>query len=240
MRDTLIIARKELKTYLNSVSTYIVFVIFLLLSGWFFSSVMFKAGKAELRQLFSILQIVFLFFIPALTMGMIAREKSSRTIELLATLPIRIKSIIWGKFLAAVWLLIIILLFTLVHLLTIMIIGENIDYGSILCGYIGLIMIGAAYSSIGIFASTLQGNQILAFIIAFVISLFFFVIQYVLVLIPSAVADFFQFLSFDYHLQNFLKGVIDTRDVIYFASITLGFMLLAEFVLKLNNRLQER
>jgi ABC-2 type transport system permease protein len=240
MRDALIIARKELKTYLNSVSTYIVFVVFLLISGWFFSSLMFKAGKAELRQLFTILHMVYIFFVPALTMGMIAREKSSKTIELLATLPLRLKSIVWGKWLAAVGLLVMILIFTLVHLLTIMIIGQNLDYGSILCGYLGLALVGAAYCAIGIFASTLQGNQILAFIIAFVISLFFFVIQYITVLIPASLSGVFQFLSFDYHLENFLKGVIDTRDLIYLGSITIGFMLLAEFMLKLNNRMQER
>lgn len=240
MRDILIIARKEIKTYLNSASTYIVFIIFLLLSGWFFSTVMFKAGKAELRQLFGILHMVYLFFIPALTMGMIAREKSAKTIELLATLPIRLRSIVWGKFLAAFGLLFFILLFTLVHLFTVMLIGENIDYGSLIGGYLGMLLIGAAYCSIGVFASTLQGNQILAFIIGFAISLFFFAMQYVIVLIPTAVADIFQYLSFDYHLQNFLKGVIDSRDVIYLGSLIVGFMLMAEFILKLNNRMQER
>jgi len=240
MRDLMIIAKKELKSYLSSVSTYIVFVIFLLISGWFFSTLMFKTGKAELRQLFSILHMVYLFFIPALTMGMISKEKSSKTIELLATLPIRLRSIVWGKFMAAVSLLVLILLFTLVHLLTIMIFGENLDYGSILCGYLGLAILGAAYCAIGIFASTLQGNQILAFIIAFVISLFFFVLQYIIVLLPVGVVDILQYLSFDYHLQNFLKGVIDSRDLIYFGSIIAGFMLLAEFILKLNNRMQER
>jgi ABC-2 type transport system permease protein len=240
MRDILIIARKELKTYLNSVSTYIVFVVFLLISGWFFSSVMFKAGKAELRQLFSILHMVFLFFIPALTMGMIAREKATKTIELLATLPIRLRAIVWGKWLAAVALLAMILLFTLVHLLTIMIIGENLDYGSLFCGYLGMLLIGAAYCAIGIFASALQGNQILAFIIAFVISLFFFGIQFVTVLIPAALADILQYFGFEYHMQNFLRGVIDTRDLIFLGSVIFGFMLMGEFILKLNNRMQER
>lgn len=240
MRDILIIAKKEIRSYLNSVSTYIVFVIFLLLSGWFFSTLMFKAGKAELRQLFSIMHMVYLFFVPALTMGMISREKSTKTMELLATLPIKLKAIIWGKFLAAVSLLFVILLFTLVHFATISVIGENLDYGAILCGYLGLLMIGAAYCAIGIFASTLQANQILSFIIGFVISLFFFALQYVIVLIPTTVADIFQFLSFDYHLQNFLKGVIDSRDVIYFGSVIVGFLILAEFILKLNNRMQER
>ncbi len=240
MRDIFIIAKKEMRTYLNSVSTYIVFVVFLLISGWFFSTLMFKAGKAELRQLFTILHMVYLFFIPALTMGMVAKEKASKTIELLATLPIKLRAIVWGKFAAAVGLLVMILLFTLVHLLTVMVIGENIDFGSILCGYLGLTLIGAAYCAIGIFASTLQGNQILAFIIGFVISLFFFVLQYIIVLIPTSLAGFFQILSFDYHLQNFLRGVIDTRDVIYLGSIIVGFMLLAEFILKLNNRMQER
>ncbi|MFO7660318.1 MAG: ABC transporter permease [Candidatus Cloacimonadaceae bacterium] len=240
MRDIMIIARKELKSYLSSVSTYIVFVVFLLLSGWFFSTLMFKAGKAELRQLFTILHMVYLFFIPALTMGMISKEKSSQTIELLATLPIRLKAIVWGKFMAAVGLLVLILLFTLVHLLTIIIFGENLDYGSILGGYLGMAIAGAAYCAIGIFASTLHSNQILAFIIAFVISLFFYGLQYVLVLLPVGAVDIFQYLTFDYHLQNFLKGVIDTRDVIFFGSIIAAFMLLAEFMLKLNNRMQEK
>ncbi len=240
MRNILIIARKEMKSYLNSVSTYIVFVIFLLISGWFFSTLMFKAGKAELRQLFTILHVVYLFFIPALTMGMIAKEKANKTIELLATLPIKLKAIVWGKFIASVGLVAMILLFTLVHLLTIAIIGENVDYGAILCGYLGLLIVGAAYCAIGIFASTLQSNQIMAFIIGFAISLFFFVLQYIIVLIPNSIADVFQYLGFDYHLQNFLKGVIDTRDLIYLGSIIAGFMLLAEFILKLNNRMQER
>ncbi len=240
MRDILIIARKEMKSYLNSVSTYIVFVVFLLISGWFFSSLMFKAGKAELRQLFSILHVAFIFFVPALTMGMIAREKASKTIELLSTLPIRLKAIVWGKWLAAVGLLFTILLFTLVHLLTVMVFGQNLDYGALLCGYLGLLIAGAAYSAIGVFASTLQENQILAFIIAFVISFFFFVLQYIIVLIPSALSGFFQFLSFDFHLQNFLRGVIDTRDLIYFGTLIVGFLLLAEFILKLHNRRQER
>jgi len=240
MNDILIIARKELKSYLNNASTYIVFVVFLLISGWFFSSLMFKTGKAELRQLFTIMHMVFLFLIPALTMGMIAREKSARTFELLATLPIRLKAIVWGKFLAAITLLLIILLLTFVHLLTIMLLGENLDYGAILCGYLGLLIVGAAYTAIGIFASSLQSNQILAFVIGFVINLFFYVLQYIIVLIPQQVSGLYQYLSFDYHLQNFLKGVVDTRDLIYLGSVTVGFMWLAEFILKLNNRLQER
>jgi ABC-2 type transport system permease protein len=240
MRDALIIAKKEFRSYLNSVATYIVFVIFLLISGWFFSTLMFKSGKAELRQLFAILHMVYLFFIPALTMGMVAKEKANRTIELLATLPIKLKSIVWGKWLAAVGLLFVILLFTLVHLLTIVIVGQNVDMGAILTGYLGLLLLGAAYSAIGVFASTLQSNQILAFVIGFAISLFFFVLQYIIVLIPAGISDLFQFLSFDYHLQNFLKGVIDTRDLVYLGSVIFGFMLLAEFILKLNNRMQER
>ncbi|HOD18555.1 MAG TPA: ABC transporter permease subunit [Candidatus Cloacimonadota bacterium] len=240
MHNAFIIARKELKSYLNSVSTYIVFVLFLMLSGWFFSNLMFKSGKAELRQLFDVLHLVYIFFIPALTMGMIAKEKADQTFELLATMPIKLKSIVWGKWLAALELLVIILMFTLVHLLTIMIIGENLDYGSILCGYLGLIFVGAVYCAIGIFASALQSNQILAFIIGFVICLFFYAIQFLMPLFPNALANVFQYLSMDYHLENFLKGIIDTRDIIYMGSLVIGFMLLAEFSLRMNNRLQER
>ena len=163
------IAKKEYQLAMRSVATYIVFTLFLVVSGVLFSSVVFKVGLAELRSLFEILQVVFVFYVPAITMGCIARERQSGTLELLSTMPIRLSDIIWGKILACLLQLLAMLASTLVFLVIIMIFGEGIDYGAIICGYLGLILAGTAYIAIGVFASSLPSNQILAFVLALII-----------------------------------------------------------------------
>ncbi|MDP8232006.1 MAG: ABC transporter permease subunit [Candidatus Zophobacter franzmannii] len=215
---------KELNSYLVSPATYIVFVIFLLITGWFFNSTVFVIGQAELRSLFTTLPMLFLFFIPAITMGMIAKEKNTGTIEILATLPIQDSQIILGKFFAAVKLISITLLFTFVHFLTIVKFGSNIDYGAILWGYVGLVLVASSYCAIGIFGSSLNSNQIVAFIISFVLVFFFFIIDMILVVFPGPFAEFFQYLSFNYHFSNLQRGVLDTRDIVYFFSMIVIFL----------------
>ena len=158
------IAKKEYQLAMRSIATYIVLILFLVVTGLFFSTTLFKIGLAELRPLFEIIHVILLFYIPAITMGSIARERQNGTLELLSTLPISLASIVWGKILAALMQLKTLILFTLVFLGIIMIFGEGIDYGSILCGYLGLILAGTAYISIGVFASSLPSNQILAFV----------------------------------------------------------------------------
>lgn len=227
MSYTSIIAEKELKGYFNSPAAYIVLVIFLLLSGWFFASPLFLNNTADLRSLFGIVPIIYLFFVPAVTMNLISKEKSSGTLEILSTLPIRESQIILGKFWASLGLICIGLVFTLIHLITIMILGTNIDYGPIFCGYIGLLLMGAFYSAIGIFASTITSNQIVAFIISFFIVFFLFVIQYSLFFIPSFLTELFQYLGTGYHFQNISRGVIDSRNLIYFLSATALFLKLS-------------
>ena len=224
MNYTKIIAQKELKSYFSTPAAYIVLVVFLLLSGWFFTSPLFVNNIAELSSLFGIVPIIYIFFIPAVTMGLIAKERDGGTIELLTTFPIKDSQIVMGKFWASVLLIIVGLAFTLIHLITIMILGTNIDYGAIFCGYFGLILLGAVYSSIGIFASSLTNNQIVAFIISLFIVAFLFLIQYSLFFIPDWIVGFFQFLSIGYHLENLTRGVIDTRNIIYFISLILLFL----------------
>jgi ABC-2 type transport system permease protein len=240
MNTTLRIARKEFSTALHSVTTYIIFAIFLIVTGVFFSSTVFKIGKADLRSMFNIMHLLFLFYIPALTMGSISKEKTAGTLELLSTMPLRLANVIWGKFLAVMGMVIMAVVFSLVFFAIIVIFGRGIDYGALLCGYLGLITIGAAYTAIGVFASGLQSNQTLSFILALAISAIFYIIQFIYSLVPPGLLRVLQFISFDYHYQNFLKGIIDTRDVLYFASIVLIFMLLAEFNLKSKNMMQER
>ncbi|MCK4312673.1 MAG: ABC transporter permease subunit [Candidatus Cloacimonetes bacterium] len=226
-----LIAKKEIKGYFNSPAAYIVLVIFLLLCGWFFTNPLFINNQAELRSLFGIIPIIYLFFVPAITMGLIAREKSSGTIELLTTLPVKDSEIIMGKFWASLALIGIGLLFTLIHFLTIVFLGKNIDYGAIFCGYLGLILLGGVYSSIGIFTSSITNNQIVSFIISFFIVFFFFILQYSLMFIPSFLVGIFQYLSIGYHFSNIARGVIDTRNIIYFLSLIVLFLKLSKIAL---------
>ncbi len=231
MSYTSIITKKELKSYFDSPAAYIILVIFLVISGWFFASPLFLNKVAEMRSLFNVVPIVYIFFVPAITMGLIAKEKVTGTIETLATLPIREKDIIMGKFWASIGLIGIALLLTLPNLLTIIILGKNIDYGAIFCGYFGLLLLGAVYSAIGIFTSTLTNNQIVAFIISFFIIAFLYIIQYSLIFIPAPLVAFFQYISIGYHLSNISRGVIDTRNIIYFLSLIVLFLYLAEYIL---------
>ena len=166
MSNVLTIFRKELKSYFNSPIAYIVITVFLLISGWFFSTNFFLMGQATVRTALSIIPLIFIVFIPAITMRSIAEEKGSGTIELLVTMPTRDMEIVLGKFFAALTLLTIAVLFTLAYVITAASLG-NLDGGPTFGGYLGLLMLGAAYLSIGIFASSTTENQIVAFIISF-------------------------------------------------------------------------
>ncbi|MBM4403935.1 MAG: ABC transporter permease subunit [Candidatus Cloacimonetes bacterium] len=240
MNSVLTIARREFSAALRSISTYIIFTIFLVICGILFAMTVFKIGKAELRFLFELIHYAYLFYIPAITMGSLAKERSGGTLELLMTLPLKTGQIIAGKFTAAVLMLLTVILCTLVFYGIVWWFGYGIDYGAILSGYLGIVMAGAAYIAIGIFASSIQSDQVLAFILAFVISAFFCLITILLPLLPVPLASVFQYISFGYHLESFYKGVLDSRDIIWFLSISIGFLLMAEFNLKMKNRAQER
>lgn len=235
MNLAITITKKEIKSYFNSPAAYIVLVIFLLLSGWFFASPLFINNQANLRTLFGIIPLFYLFFVPAITMGLLSREKNTGTMELLATLPIKDRDIIMGKFLASVSLIGVGLLFTLVHFITIILLGTNIDFGAIFCGYIGLLFLGAVYSAIGIFASSITSNQIVSLIISFFIIFFFFIIKFFLFFVPDFMVGIFQFLSINYHFSNIARGVIDTRNIIYFVSLIMLFLKLAQTSLENRN-----
>jgi ABC-2 type transport system permease protein len=167
-------------------------------------------------------------------MSLVAKEKNDGTLEFLTTMPISDGEIITGKFLAALSLLGTAILFTLVHFFTVLIVGNNLDFGALISGYIGLIILGAAYTSIGIFASTVTDNQITAFIVGFLIIFIFFILDKILIFIPSFMSSFIQYLSVDYHLSNISKGVIDSRNIIYFGSLISFFLLVSIRVLEMR------
>ena len=168
--------------------------------------------------------MVYLFFIPAITMSLIAKEKNAGTMEVLCTLPIKDYELIIGKFLSSISLIIVGLLFTSIHLITLMKFGTNIDYGAIFTGYLGLFFVGALYASIGTFASSLFDNQVISFIVAVFIVMIFFLFDKLLIFVPSFIAGFIQYLSVGFHASSISRGVIDSRNIIYFISV-IGFFL---------------
>lgn len=224
MNNVLTIFRKELKSYFNSAVAYIVIVVFLAIVGWFFTNNLFLINFASLRMMFEIIPLVFLFFAPAITMRLLSEEKKSGTIELLVTKPVKDLEIVSGKFLAAWALMGIAILPTLCYYVTVATIG-SIDFGPVVGGYIGLLLMGAVYIGIGVFASSLTENQVVAFIISFLIVFVLFMLDKVLLYVPEGLTSIVQFIGIDYHFSNIARGVLDSRDIIYYAS-AIGFSIL--------------
>jgi ABC-2 type transport system permease protein len=219
MRQIKNIFRKEFRTYFVSPIAYIVISIFLLVTGWFFFMTFFLYNQADLRNFFTLLPIIFSFVVPAVTMRLFSEELNIGSYEILLTLPVTFRDVILGKFLASVAFLAAMLSPTLAYPITISFLGE-LDWGPVAGGYIGAIMLGAAFSSIGLFASSLTRNQIVAFIIGMAICFALTLVDKMLFFLPQSLLGFFEYLGADFHFQNIAKGIIDSRDILYFLSIS--------------------
>jgi ABC-2 type transport system permease protein len=222
-RNTGPIFRKELRSYFNSAVAYVVIVVFLGIVGWFHTNNLFLMNVASLRLLFEVIPPVFLFVIPAITMRLLSEEKKSGTIELLVTKPLHDAEIVLGKFLAAWALVGIAIATTLIYYITIAFLGK-IDHGPVIGGYLGLLLMAGVYVAIGLFASSLTENQVVAFILGFVMVFAFYMMDKILPYVPEWLTTTVEYLGIDFHFGNIARGVIDTRDIIYFLSV-LGFML---------------
>jgi len=231
MKKVIPIFKREMFAYFFSPVAYIVITVFLLITGWIYTSEMFIANDSSLRSMFSFIPFIFLFFVPAITMRLLSEERKSGTIELLFTMPISDVEIVLGKYFAGLGLLIAALLFTLPYAITIVILGEP-DIGMMVTGYIGLVLMGASYVAIGTFASTVSGNQVVSFIIAFLFIFVLWLIDKFLMLIPPVFVSFFQYLSIDYHFSNISRGVIDSRDIVYYLSLIVFMLSLAKLSLE--------
>jgi ABC-2 type transport system permease protein len=218
MSATLAITKRELRTYFNSPVAYIVITVFMLLAGYLFWNTVFIERQAEMRGYFGLMPMLFTFIIPAITMRLLAEEKGSGTLELLITMPIRDWEVVVGKFLAAVGLLAALLLLTLVYAFTLAAIGP-VDKGPAYGGFFGLLLMGSAYAAIGVMASSLTRNQIVAFILAFAISFGLYLFGRVVQIVPPSVQPVVAFLSIDNHFEAISRGVIDSRDVFYYLSV---------------------
>lgn len=192
-------------------------------------------GQASLQSFFGIAYWTLFFFIPALTMRLLAEEKRSGTLELLLTKAVSDRQVVVGKFLAALFLILIALAFTLPYVITLSNIG-NLDNGGVFCGYLGLVLMSAAYISIGLFASSITRNQIVAFLGALFIGLFFHIIFDVLSNnITGMLGQILNFLSLSVHFEGISRGVIDTKDLIFFFSIIFLGLFFSELSLSRRN-----
>lgn len=238
MRAAWIITKRELQSYFDSLIAYILLILFLGFSGfftWLFGSDVFIVGQATLQSFFGIAYWTLFFFTPALTMRLLAEEKKTGTIELLLTKAVSDRQVVVGKFLAAFLLVMIALLFTFPYVITLSNIG-NIDAGEMLCGYAGLALMSGAYISIGLYASSTTNNQIVAFLMALSIGLFFHIIFEVLAgNFTGVAAQVFSTLSLNNHFESMSRGVVDTRDVIYFGSIIFLGLFFSELSLTKRN-----
>ncbi len=223
------IFRKEFRTYFVTPIAYIVISIFLILTGWFFFSTFFLYGQAEMRNFFTLLPMIFSFIVPAVTMRLFSEEFNTGSYELIMTMPVRTVDIVMGKFLAATAFVIIMLAPTLVYGIFIAFLGD-LDWGPVIGGYAGAVLLGAAFSSIGLLASSLTKNQIIAFITGMSICFVLTLIDKMLFFLHSGALDVFQYLGADYHFQNIAKGIIDSRDLLYFASLCFVMLYLTSLI----------
>lgn len=218
MRQIVHILNKELKDYFISPIAYIVISIFLLITGWFFFTTFFLYNQADLRNYFSLLPIIFSFVIPAITMRLFSEELNVGSYEILLTLPVTFTDIIIGKFLAGVVFVSVALIPTLSYPIFITFLGQ-LDWGPVMGGYIGAVLLGAAFTAVGLFASSLTRNQIIAFIVGMMICFFLTLIDKMLFFFPESMLGIIGYLGADFHFKNIAKGIIDSRDILYFLSI---------------------
>lgn len=234
MEQIWMITRRELQSIFDSLIAYIMIIVFLALSGlftWLYGSDVFYVNQASLHSFFSIAYWTLFFFIPALTMKQIAEETRSGTIELLLTKPVSEWQVLWGKFFATLILIIIALGLTFPYYITVWSLGP-VDHGAVWTGYLGLLLMSAAYISVGLFASSLTKNQIVAFLLALFSGIFFHMIFGFLAANMSGLpAAIFSYLSLSAHYDAITRGVIDTKDLIYFLSIIFMGILSAEAIL---------
>ncbi len=227
----IVILQKELSAYFGSLTAYIISTVFLLITGWFFTSNIFLMGYADLRTVVELIPFLFLFLIPALTMGSFTEEKKDGTIELIFTMPVSDFDLIFGKFLSALIFICFLLTFTLSYPITLAILG-NPDNGQIICSYIAIICLAGVFISIGICVSSFSTNQVVSFIVTFLILFFFFIIDKFAPLMPFKTGKILMKIALMPKFYDLLKGVIDTTDIVYFITLILIFLGITQYSLE--------
>ena len=234
MKQIKTIAMKEFKDYFISPIAYIVISLFLIITGWFFFATFFIFGRADMRDFFNLLPITFAFIIPAITMRLFSEEKNVGSYETLLTMPVSFTDIALGKFLAALLFTIAMLIPTLSYPAFIAFLGE-LDPGPVIGGYLGAILLAGAYCALGIFASALTRNQIVAFITGCAFCFLLTILNKLLFFMPPKIVSVIEYLGSSSHFANIAKGVVDSRDVLYFASVIFIFIFSTHIVMHEKN-----
>lgn len=227
------IMKRELSAYFTSPIAYIVTGLFVIASGILFFNTFFLINRAELRNFFGMLPITLSFFIPALTMRLFADEKKSGSLETLLTLPVTAFNVVLGKFLASFITGLTLLIPSIFYVITCYIFGSP-DIGPIVGGYLGAFFLIAAFNSIGLFATSVTKNQIIAFFIAFSICILLTLLNQLAIFLPSFTVKVVTYLSAMTHFESISRGIIDSRDLTYFLSITALFFGLTVQSIKQN------
>jgi ABC-2 type transport system permease protein len=222
-RPVFVLARKELFTLLNSPATYVVCVVFLVTSGWLFAAPLFQFNQSSLDTFLRPLPLLFTFLLPALTMRSFSEEFKAGTIEYLATLPIKDYEIVLGKYLGVLGWLSIVMVFTLAYPLLILLIGRP-DIGHLIGSYVAIAGLGAFFAAIGLWASALTRNQVIAFIVSFFVCFTLYLLERVADFMPGVLSEVVRSLGVTTHFEGLSRGVLDSRDLLYWASGSLFFL----------------
>lgn len=225
--NALTIARREFAAYFNSPIAYIFIVVFLQVSGYMFFTQLFLSGEADMRAFFGLAPLIFCFFAPLVTMRLFSEEKQQGTLEMLMSFPLTDWEVVVGKFLAAIGLVAVALAFTFPFAVFVKAYGP-LDWGPAIGGYLGLLLMAAAYCGIGVMTSVWSKNQIISAIISFVICFALYLSGKLLQVVPQGFAPILQAISLDFHFQSIARGVIDTRDVLYYLTLMGISLVIAE------------
>ncbi len=220
MKNVWTITVRELKALFVSPIAYVVSAMFLVAMGYLFAAILANTREASMRATFNNMIFVLLIMAPALTMKLLAEEQRMGTIELLLTSPVHDWQVVLGKFLGGLILYTVMFLGpTLYYVLILQVFGPP-DYGPVLTGYLGLLLLGAAYLAIGVFASSLTQNQVIAFFVALVILLLLWIADAASVVFGvGAVSDVMTYIALPRHFNDLFRGVIDTTDIVYALSV---------------------
>ena len=231
MRNVWAVAVRELRSYFLSPLAYVVIALFLALSGYLFALILANGREASLRGLVQNVSVLYLFIVPAISMRLLAEEQRTGTVELLLTNPVQEWEIVTGKFLASVMLVLVMLGLTLLFPLFLFIYG-NPDRGPIITGYVGIFLQAAAFLSIGLWASSLTQNQIVAAIVSFALLLILWLSENLGQFLGGTIGSIISYTSVITHFQSFPQGVIQSNDVIYYLSLVLAGIVLSTLSLQ--------
>ncbi|MDR1894794.1 MAG: ABC transporter permease subunit [Spirochaetales bacterium] len=220
---TKIIFLREFSTFFSSPGPYIIIALYLMVTGWFFFSTFFLYQRSDLRNFFNMMPVIFSLTIPAVTMRLFSEEYRSGSYEILGTQPVTVLNILLGKSLSALALTAFMLIPTLSYPVIVSFLGD-LDWGPVAGGYLAALFLSASYIAIGVFFSSTTKNQIVAFILSAVACLFLSLIHQMLVIIPPGTAAVIQAVSAGYHFDSISRGIVDSRDILYFLSLTYLFL----------------